>query len=37
MDSARLQTTSYGKERPYALGHNKESWKLNRRSVTVVN
>tara|TARA_B100000315_G_scaffold235399_1_gene250304 strand:+ start:156 stop:731 length:576 start_codon:yes stop_codon:yes gene_type:complete len=37
MDSSRLQTTSYGKERPYALGHNEESWKLNRRSVTVVN
>ncbi|MDP6473485.1 MAG: peptidoglycan-associated lipoprotein Pal [Alphaproteobacteria bacterium] len=37
MDSSRLQTTSYGKERPYALGHNEESWKRNRRSVTVVN
>ena len=37
IDSARLNTTSYGKERPYALGHNEESWSLNRRSVTVVN
>ena len=37
MDSARVTTTSYGKERPYALGHNEESWSLNRRSVTVVN
>jgi len=37
MDPARLTTTSYGKERPYALGHNEESWSLNRRSVTVVN
>ena len=37
MDSSRLNTTSYGKERPYALGHNEESWSLNRRSVTVVN
>ena len=37
MDPARVTTTSYGKERPYALGHNEESWKLNRRSVTVVN
>ena len=37
MDSARLQSTSYGKERPYALGHNEESWNLNRRAVTVVN
>ena len=37
MDPARLQSTSYGKERPYALGHNEESWNLNRRAVTVVN
>ena len=37
MDPARVTTTSYGKERPYALGHNEESWRLNRRSVTVVN
>jgi peptidoglycan-associated lipoprotein len=37
MNSSRLRTTSYGKERPYALGHNEESWSLNRRSVTVVN
>lgn len=37
MDSSRITTTSYGKERPFALGHNEESWKLNRRSVTVVN
>ena len=37
MDPARVTTTSYGKERPYELGHNEESWSLNRRSVTVVN
>lgn len=37
MNPSRLRTTSYGKERPYALGHNEESWGLNRRSVTVVN
>lgn len=37
LNSSRLRTTSYGKERPYALGHNEESWSLNRRSVTVVN
>ncbi len=37
LNSSRLRTTSYGKERPYALGHNEESWELNRRSVTVVN
>ena len=36
-DPARVTTTSYGKERPYALGHNEESWSLNRRSVTGVN
>jgi len=37
LNPSRLRTTSYGKERPYALGHNEESWGLNRRSVTVVN
>ncbi len=37
IDSSRIKTTSYGKERPYALGHNEESWELNRRAVTVVN
>jgi peptidoglycan-associated lipoprotein len=33
----RLTTISYGKERPYALGHNEEGWQLNRRGVSVVN
>lgn len=28
---SRLQTISYGKERPVALGHNEEAWQLNRR------
>jgi len=37
IDSSRVRTTSYGKERPYGLGHNEESWELNRRAVTVVN
>lgn len=37
IDSSRVKTTSYGKERPYGLGHNEESWELNRRAVTVVN
>lgn len=32
----RIETISYGKERPYALGHNEESWGLNRRGVTVI-
>ena len=36
IDSSRLRTISYGKERPYALGHNDEAWALNRRSVSVV-
>jgi len=33
---SRLRTISYGKERPYALGHNDEAWALNRRSVSVI-
>ncbi len=33
---SRLRTVSYGKERPYALGHNEEAWALNRRSVSVI-
>ena len=37
IDNGRMRTLSYGKERPYALGHNEESWSLNRRSVSVVN
>lgn len=37
INSSRIKTTSYGKERPYALKHNEESWELNRRAVTVVN
>jgi len=37
IDGSRLEIISYGKERPYALGHDDESWNLNRRSVSVVN
>jgi len=33
---ARIQTISYGKERPVALGSNEEAWAQNRRGVTVV-
>ena len=33
---SRIRTVSYGKERPYALGHNEEAWALNRRSVSVI-
>lgn len=31
----RLNTVSYGKERPVALGSNEEAWARNRRAVTV--
>ena len=37
VEAQRLNTISYGKERPYALGHDEESWKSNRRSVSVIN
>ena len=33
---ARLDTVSFGKERPVALGSDPESWAQNRRAVTVV-
>ena len=33
--AARLQTISYGKERPVALGSDEQSWAKNRRAVTV--
>ena len=33
---SRLRTISYGKERPYALGHDEEAWALNRRAVSVI-
>jgi len=33
---SRVQTLSYGKERPEMLGSNAESWAKNRRSVSVV-
>lgn len=32
----RVETISYGKERPEELGSNESAWSLNRRSVTVV-
>jgi peptidoglycan-associated lipoprotein len=32
----RLNTVSYGKERPVALGSNEEAWAKNRRAVTIV-
>jgi peptidoglycan-associated lipoprotein len=36
VDGARLNTVSYGKERPVALGSNEAAWAKNRRAVTVV-
>ena len=33
---ARIQTISYGKDRPEALGSNEEAWAQNRRAVTLV-
>lgn len=33
--SNRIETTSYGKERPVALGSNESAWAQNRRAVTV--
>ncbi|MEL7109119.1 MAG: peptidoglycan-associated lipoprotein Pal [Pseudomonadota bacterium] len=34
VDPARIQTVSYGKERPLALGSNEESWAQNRNGFT---
>jgi peptidoglycan-associated lipoprotein len=36
VDAKRLQTISYGKERPAVLGSNEASWSQNRRDVLVV-
>lgn len=35
VDASRVQTVSYGKERPQALGSDEQSWAQNRRAVTV--
>ena len=37
IDSSRLTTISYGKERPAVVGSNDGAWSQNRRSVTTVN
>ncbi len=37
VDTGRIETVSYGKERPDALGHNEAAWSQNRRGVTMVN
>lgn len=36
VDHKRLETVSYGKEHPEALGHDEAAWKQNRRAVTVI-
>jgi peptidoglycan-associated lipoprotein len=35
VDASRINTVSYGKERPVALGSDEASWARNRRAVTV--
>ena len=37
VDSARIRTVSYGKERPAVVGSNAAAWAKNRRSETVLN
>ena len=36
VDASRINTISYGKERPAVVGSNPSAWAQNRRSVTVV-
>lgn len=36
IDGGRIETTTYGKERPVSLGSNSVSWSKNRRGVMVV-
>ena len=36
IDASRMQTISYGKERPAVIGNSEESYAQNRRAVTVV-
>jgi peptidoglycan-associated lipoprotein len=37
VQASRIQTITYGKERPAVVGSNEASWAQNRRGVTVVN
>lgn len=37
VDASRIQTISYGKERPAVFGSDDQSWAQNRRAVTKVN
>ena len=36
VDGKRLHTVSYGKERPFVLGHDESAWKWNRRAHFVI-
>jgi peptidoglycan-associated lipoprotein len=36
LDATRIQTKSFGKEKPVALGHDEESWSKNRRAEFVL-
>jgi len=36
VDASRVKTVSYGKERPFATGHEEDSWQKNRRANFVV-
>ena len=36
VDASRISTTSYGKERPLAFGHEESSWSQNRRGNFVI-
>ena len=36
VDASRMQTISYGKERPFAMGHDEAAWAQNRRGHFVV-
>lgn len=36
IDGGRMESISYGKERPAVLGSNEDAWAQNRRAVTVV-
>ena len=36
VDASRVKTVSYGKERPFASGHDEDSWQKNRRANFVV-
>ena len=37
IDSGRIRTISYGKERPDVFGSTEDAWSKNRRSVTIAN